>query len=108
MLRILLIFRKTSVVCHAHSIYGKAFSALGKNLDMTTQDACIFYNDIAHYNDFGGTVIEAEEGARIAEALGKCKSGILQNHGIITTGTTIDSAVARFLTFVKKQLIGKG
>ena len=28
---------------HSHSIYGRAFSALGRELDITTQDACAFY-----------------------------------------------------------------
>lgn len=29
---------------HSHSIYGRAFSALGRELDMITQDSCAFYN----------------------------------------------------------------
>ena len=29
---------------HSHSVYGRAFSALGKELDMLTQDSCAFYN----------------------------------------------------------------
>lgn len=61
----------------------------------------MFYQEIAHYNDFGGTVIEVEEGARLAQALGNCKSAILQNHGILTTGSTIESAVQRFIAYVK-------
>lgn len=35
--------------CHAHSIAGKAFSTLGIELDITTQDACAFWNDHAVY-----------------------------------------------------------
>ena len=30
---------------HAHSIYGKSWSALGKMLDPITQDVCAFYGD---------------------------------------------------------------
>lgn len=29
---------------HCHSLYARTFCALGKPLDMTTQDACAFYN----------------------------------------------------------------
>ena len=28
---------------HSHSVYGRAFSTLGKELDMITQDSCAFY-----------------------------------------------------------------
>lgn len=29
---------------HSHSVYGRAFATLGKELDMLTQDSCAFYN----------------------------------------------------------------
>src|SRR5206468_2299483 len=32
---------------HAHSLYGKAWSSLGRPLDPLTQDACAFYEDHA-------------------------------------------------------------
>ena len=37
---------RSNILCaaHTHSIHGKAFSTLGKELDMLTQDACAFYN----------------------------------------------------------------
>ena len=36
---------RPDVLCaaHSHSIYGRAFSTLGRELDITTQDACAFY-----------------------------------------------------------------
>jgi len=34
---------------HAHSIAGKAFSTLGIELDISTQDACAFWNDHTVY-----------------------------------------------------------
>ena len=36
---------------HSHSMYGKTFSTLGKPLKMITQDATMFYNDVALCND---------------------------------------------------------
>ena len=41
---------------------------------------------------------ELEEGKRIADALSDYKAAILQNHGLITVGTTIDEAVWWFVT----------
>lgn len=90
----------TLIVCHAHTPYGKAFAALGKPLDIITQDGCMFYNDLAHYNDFGGAALESDEGIRIANALGNKKAGILQNHGLITVGKSIESAVLWFIAYV--------
>jgi ribulose-5-phosphate 4-epimerase/fuculose-1-phosphate aldolase len=35
--------------CHAHSIAGKAFSSLGIELDISTQDSCAFWHDHVVY-----------------------------------------------------------
>ncbi|KAF4448005.1 l-fuculose-phosphate aldolase [Fusarium austroafricanum] len=84
--------------CHAHSKFGKAWSTFGKPLDMLNQDACIFYNDHSVYSNFGGVVFEDDEGARIAKALGpKNRSVILQNHGLLTAGGTVDEAAYLFM-----------
>ncbi|KAJ5547841.1 class II aldolase/adducin N-terminal, partial [Penicillium frequentans] len=87
-----------NAACHAHSIYGKAFSCYGRPIEMLYQDALRFYNDLAVYNRYGGTVVSTEEGARIAKALGPtCRSVILQNHGMITCGRTVDEAAFLFI-----------
>ena len=77
---------------HTHAVYGRAWSVLGKPLDPITQDACAFYNDHAVYNDYGGVVVELDEGARIAKALGTKKAAVLQSHGLLTVGETVDAA----------------
>ena len=71
---------RPDVLCaaHSHSIYGRAFAALGRELDMITQDACAFYRDHAVYRQFNGVVLAEEEGRRIAETLGDRKAIILQ------------------------------
>jgi ribulose-5-phosphate 4-epimerase/fuculose-1-phosphate aldolase len=83
---------------HSHSVYGKAFSSLGKKLDPITQDACAFYEDHGLFNNYTGVVNEAEEGQRIAKALDKHKACILQNHGLLTVGQTVEEAVWWFVT----------
>ncbi|ORY07014.1 class II aldolase/adducin domain-containing protein [Clohesyomyces aquaticus] len=87
--------------CHAHSTYGKAFSAFGRELDMITQDSLRFYKSHAVYKQFGGVVLAAQEGERIAEALGSGKAAILQNHGILTVGHSVDEAAFWFLSLDK-------
>jgi ribulose-5-phosphate 4-epimerase/fuculose-1-phosphate aldolase len=82
--------------CHAHSLHGKAWAQLGIELPITSQDSCIFYKDQAVYDSFGGVVFQAEEGQRIAKALGDKRLLILQNHGLLTVGKTVDEAVFLF------------
>jgi ribulose-5-phosphate 4-epimerase/fuculose-1-phosphate aldolase len=88
----------TVAAAHAHSIYGKAWSSLGRLLDPITQDACAFYQDHSVFNDYTGVVYEPEEGDRIARALGPGKAVILRNHGLLTVGASVDEAAWWFVT----------
>jgi ribulose-5-phosphate 4-epimerase/fuculose-1-phosphate aldolase len=83
---------------HAHSIYGKSWSALGRLLDPITQDVCAFYEDHALFDDYTGVVLDVEEGKRLAHALGECKAVILRNHGLLTVGQSVDEAAFWFIT----------
>lgn len=83
---------------HAHSVYGKAWSSLGRPLDPLTQDACAFYEDHVLFDDFTGVVLDPGEGRRIAAALGPRKACILQNHGLLTVGQSVESAAWWFIT----------
>ncbi|KAI8341032.1 class II aldolase/adducin N-terminal [Chlamydoabsidia padenii] len=92
---------RPDAVCavHTHSMYGKTFSALGRPLLPITQDACAFYNDHSVYDQFGGIVFDPEEGQRLVDTLGpKNKAMILQNHGLLTVGDTIEAAVWWFVS----------
>lgn len=83
---------------HSHSVYGKAFSALHRELRPLTQDACIFFEDHALFDDYTGVVWDESEGDRIAETLGGSKAIILANHGLLTVGHSIEEAVFWFVT----------
>jgi ribulose-5-phosphate 4-epimerase/fuculose-1-phosphate aldolase len=83
---------------HSHSLYGKAWSTLGRLLDPLTQDACSFYNDHAVFDDYTGVVLTREEGQRIGQALGQKKAVILRNHGLLTVGHSVDEAAWWFIT----------
>ncbi|KAL2415646.1 Meiotically up-regulated protein 14 [Exophiala dermatitidis] len=86
-------------ICHAHTMYGKTWSAFGRPVEMLTQDSCKFYKAHSVYNSFGGTVFSREEGQQIAKALGPTnKACILQNHGLLTVGKTVDEAAFLFLS----------
>lgn len=83
---------------HAHSLYGKSWSSLGRLLDPITQDSCAFYGDHGLFADFAGVVYETSEGERVANALGNHKAAILRNHGLLTVGHTVDEAAWWFIT----------
>ncbi|MDH3994136.1 MAG: class II aldolase/adducin family protein [Gammaproteobacteria bacterium] len=87
-----------TAAAHSHSVYGKAFSALGKLLDPITQDSCAFYDDHVLFDDFSGVVLDDTEGEKIAAALGDRKAAILQNHGLLTVGDSIEAAAWWYIT----------
>jgi len=82
---------------HAHSAFGKAWSALGRLLDPITQESCAFYQDHSLFEEFNGIVYETDEGERIAQALGPRKAIIMRNHGLLTVGHSVDEAAWWFI-----------
>ncbi|KAL4895344.1 class II aldolase and Adducin N-terminal domain protein [Aspergillus ambiguus] len=86
-----------NAACHMHTPNGKAWSAFGRPIDIINQDSCNFYGTQAVYGDFGGVAIGEEEGQKIVDALGeKGRVIFLQNHGLLTTGGTVDEAAYLF------------
>lgn len=65
---------------------------------MITQDSLRFYKSHSVYDSFGGIVLDREEGIRIAAALGDGKACILQNHGLLTVGQSVDEAAFWFMS----------
>ncbi|KAL2827425.1 class II aldolase/adducin N-terminal [Aspergillus cavernicola] len=90
-----------NAACHAHSVHGKAFACFGRELEMITQDSLRFYKSHSVYREFRGVILDGEEGRRIATALGNGKAAILQNHGLLTVGQSVDEAAFWFLSLDK-------
>ena len=68
---------------------------------MITQDSLRFYKSHSVYNNFGGIVLDREEGRQIAKSLGGGKACILQNHGLLTVGHSVDEAAFWFISLDK-------
>lgn len=81
-----------TAAAHTHSLYGKAWSALKRKLDPITQDACVFYGQHEVFDEYTGVVLDLSEGHRIARVLGDKRAVILANHGLLSTGPTVESA----------------
>lgn len=61
-------------------------------------DSCMFYDNLAVYEGFGGVVLAREEGQQIAKALGSSnKNLILQNHGYDTVQLQVMANSLRIL-----------
>jgi len=96
---------------HSHSVYGKAFSSLGRTLDPLTQDACVFFEDHVLVTEGGGRIVLDEESGRVlADGLGNHKAAIHQNHGLFTVGQSVEEAAWWFVTMERSaqaQLIAE-
>ena len=66
---------REDVMCaaHSHTIYARTWSAMGRELDMLTQDSCAFWRDHVVYDQFAGVVLAENESKEIAKALGSNK-----------------------------------
>ena len=84
-------------VAHCHTPYGTPFSATVTELQPISQEACAFFGDHEIFDDEEVSIASTDGGKRIAAALGGARAAILRNHGLLTVGTTVDSAVGFFL-----------
>lgn len=87
-----------TAVAHAHSLHGRAWSALSRPLAPIIQEACAFYGDHVVFDEYKGLVLDRDEGERIAARLGSCRAAILRHHGLLTVGRTVEEAVWWFIT----------
>ncbi|MCW8107216.1 class II aldolase/adducin family protein [Alteromonas ponticola] len=78
-------------IIHTHSMYPTIVSSLAAGFQFTTQHSLRFYDDIA-YHQFNGLALE-NEGAAIANDLGDKKILFARNHGVITTGCSVEDAI---------------
>ncbi len=86
-------------MCHAHTVHGAAYAALGRPLPPVTQDACAFFEDHAVIRDEAGQVaVERGAGHNVAHAFKGVKAAIHQNHGLFSASRhSIDSAAFWFM-----------
>ena len=86
-------------MCHAHTVYGTAFAALGRPLDPISQDAAAFFEDHVVIKDEAGQVaVEEKAGLSVCDWFKDVKAAIHQNHGLLTASRhSIESAAYWFM-----------
>ncbi len=82
---------------HVHTGWGTPFSAEMRPIEPISQEACIFFEDHAIFDDEEVQVQDTEGGRRIAAALGDKRAIILRNHGLLTVASRVDEAVGSFV-----------
>ena len=86
-------------MCHAHTVYGTAFAALGRPLDPISQDAAAFFEDHVVIKDEAGQVaVEEKAGLSVCDSFKGVKAAIHQNHGLLTASRhSIEAAAFWFI-----------
>lgn len=84
---------------HTHTHWGTPFSAEARLVEPISQEACIFYEDQALFDDEEVEILGPDGGARIAAALGAKRVVVLRNHGHLSVGASVAEAVASFVAF---------
>lgn len=90
------------VIIHCHPPHATALATLAdpRMLPLDNNTAR-FFNRLAIDQGFGGIADEAEEGLRLAAALGNSKTLLMGNHGITCTGPTVAEAFEDLYFFEK-------
>jgi len=82
-------------VLHTHMPYATALGMVaGGCLETASQSAIGFHGNIA-YVDYNGLALDFAEGERLARALGGKPVGMLRNHGVLVTGSSVPEAFER-------------
>lgn len=82
---------------HTHTQFGTPWAANVEPFRAISQESCGFVFDQAMFDDEEVEVLSYDGGKRIAAALGDNKLAILRNHGLLTVGRSVESAVGWFV-----------
>jgi L-fuculose-phosphate aldolase len=88
------IYRKrpdVQAIVHTHAPSASALAATGKELKTIHMDGAMLHGT-AHLAEWPGVPVADDEGRIISAALGDAKSILLANHGLLTTGNSVEEA----------------
>jgi len=87
-------------IVHSHPRFTTALSMTGQKLMPQHMDFMCFYDEVQFLEEWPGVPFGDEEGDIISGVLGESHwSALLANHGLITTGRTIEEATFRAFFF---------
>jgi ribulose-5-phosphate 4-epimerase/fuculose-1-phosphate aldolase len=81
------------VLLHCHPPYSTALATLkDPSMKPIDNNTARYFGRLGFDLDFGGIADEAEEGERLAKALGNHRTLLMGNHGVTATGDTVAEA----------------
>lgn len=80
-------------IVHTHSPWGTVFSCLDKEILPLDQNCCMFFENHTLFKEFSGPVNDAADAKKLAAALQGKNAAVLANHGAITCGEDIETAI---------------
>lgn len=97
-------------VIHSHPPYGTALGATKAAFEYLCHDDVLFADGVARFPDRFELITEPEQGRKVAEALGRCRVVLLQNHGVVIVGEDIRWATLAAITLersIRIQMIAR-
>lgn len=94
-------------IVHTHAPHASALAATGKPLRTIHMDSAMLHGT-AHLPDWPGVPVADDEGRIISGALGRAKSILLANHGLLAAGSSVEEAAYLAVFFeraARKQLL---
>jgi ribulose-5-phosphate 4-epimerase/fuculose-1-phosphate aldolase len=84
-------------VVHGHPPHATALGATGAELELLTHDAVLFADGVGRF-DAPDLIVDEEQGAAVAAALGSRRGVLLANHGVLVAGKDVPWTVLTALT----------
>jgi len=78
-------------IVHTHAPYASALSCTSSSLRTIHMDSAMLHGT-AHLPEWPGVPVADDEGRIISAALGRAKSILLANHGLLTAGNSVEEA----------------
>ncbi len=83
---------EVQAVVHTHPPFATAYSCLGREPLVLNQDGVLFAGGVAIFDQTPDLVNTPALGEALARRLGKGQAALLQNHGLVTVGTSVEEA----------------
>ena len=80
-----------NAIVHTHAPHASALAATGKPLKTIHMDSAMLHG-CAHLAEWPGVPVADDEGRIISASLGAEKAILLSNHGLLTTGSSVEEA----------------
>lgn len=89
-------------VVHTHAPFAVALAATAQPLLPISHDATMFVPpDVPRFEETGNLILTPDLGRSVAATMGECSTVFLVNHGIVTAGADVPSAVVATIVLEK-------